>query len=71
MSWTSRIFGQKEQPHYVRVRYNDKILELPGCHAIEDHHSSGDKSLCTFEAFKKIVKDQVPENWNEECQYKT
>ncbi|KAI7857192.1 histidine phosphatase superfamily [Circinella umbellata] len=67
LSWTSRIFGQKEQPHYVRVRYNDKILELPGCHAIEDHHSSGDKSLCTFEAFKKIVKDQVPENWNEEC----
>ncbi|KAG2225334.1 hypothetical protein INT45_005578, partial [Circinella minor] len=70
-SWTSRIFGQKEQPHYVRVRYNDKILELPGCQATGDHHSNGDKSLCTLDAFKKIVKDQVPENWNEECQYKT
>jgi hypothetical protein len=23
--------------------------------------------LCTLEAFKKIVKDQVPEDWTAEC----
>ncbi|KAI9492688.1 histidine phosphatase superfamily [Zychaea mexicana] len=71
-SWTSRLFGGQEKgPHFVRVRYNDKILELPGCQAAGDHHESGDKSLCTFEAFQKIVKDQVPDNWKEECAYRS
>ncbi|CEP20088.1 hypothetical protein [Parasitella parasitica] len=61
------LFKQKESnQHFVRVKYNENTLELPGCQAKGDH-KQGDKSLCTFEAFKKIVKDQVPEDWEKEC----
>ncbi|KAI9322615.1 histidine phosphatase superfamily [Dichotomocladium elegans] len=65
----SNWFGKKEN-EYVRVRYNDKVLELPGCAKDGDHHSNGDKSLCTLEAFKRIVKDQVPDDWASECKAK-
>ncbi|SAL96061.1 hypothetical protein [Absidia glauca] len=57
----------KPTNNYVRVRFNNKILELPGCAEKGNHHSNGDQSLCTLEAFKKIVKDQVPEDWTAEC----
>ncbi|KAI8644322.1 histidine phosphatase superfamily [Parasitella parasitica] len=61
------LFKQKESDqHFVRVKYNQDTLELPGCQA-KGSHKLGDKSLCTFEAFKKIVKDQVPEDWEKEC----
>lgn len=61
------LFKQKESDqHFVRVKYNENTLELPGCQAKGDH-KQGDKSLCTFEAFKKIVKDQVPADWEKEC----
>ncbi|KAJ8657497.1 hypothetical protein O0I10_006799 [Lichtheimia ornata] len=59
-------FG-RSQKSYVRVRFNDKIMELPACAAPGDHHSSGDKSLCTLEAFQKAIKDNIPDNWAEEC----
>ncbi|KAF7731246.1 hypothetical protein EC973_000662 [Apophysomyces ossiformis] len=57
----------KQEDHYVRVRYNNKVLELPGCADKGNHHANGDKSLCTLDAFKKIVKDSIPDNWAEEC----
>ncbi|KAG0168619.1 hypothetical protein DFQ28_005104 [Apophysomyces sp. BC1034] len=57
----------KQEDHYVRVRYNNKVLELPGCSDKGKHHANGDKSLCTLDAFKKIVKDSIPDNWAEEC----
>ncbi|ORY98625.1 histidine phosphatase superfamily [Syncephalastrum racemosum] len=56
----------KKTEHYVRVRYNEKVLELPGC-AGQGEHYDGDKSLCTLEAFKKIVKEQIPDDWEDEC----
>ncbi|KAI8967087.1 histidine phosphatase superfamily [Mycotypha africana] len=61
------LFKQKgTNDHFVRVRYNEKTLELPGCLA-KGNHKDGDKSLCTLEAFKNIVKNQIPENWEKEC----
>ncbi|GAN09533.1 phosphoglycerate mutase-like protein [Mucor ambiguus] len=61
------LFKQKESDqHFVRVKYNENTLELPGCQAKGDH-KQGDKSLCTFEAFKRIVRDQVPADWEKEC----
>ncbi|KAI7888793.1 histidine phosphatase superfamily [Mucor mucedo] len=61
------LFKQKKsQQHFVRVRYNEKTLELPGC-SQKGQHKDGDKSLCTLEAFNKIVKDQVPLDWEKEC----
>ncbi|KAI8097301.1 histidine phosphatase superfamily [Halteromyces radiatus] len=58
----------KEEDHFVRVRFNNKILQLPGCAEKGKHHSdSGDQSLCTLEAFKKIVQEQIPDDWTTEC----
>ncbi|KAI8332391.1 histidine phosphatase superfamily [Chlamydoabsidia padenii] len=53
--------------NYVRVKFNNKNLELPGCAEKGNHHSNGDQSLCTLEAFMNIVKDQIPEDWTAEC----
>ncbi|KAI9030950.1 histidine phosphatase superfamily [Phycomyces nitens] len=52
--------------HFVRIRYNSKLLELPGCAGPKDHLDE-DKTICTLEAFQKIVKDSVPDDWEYEC----
>jgi len=33
--------------YYVRVRYNDKIMSIPGC-ALPGNHLDGDESFCTL-----------------------
>jgi acid phosphatase len=38
---------QKLQGYYVRIRYNDKIMQVPGCKA-QGKHLEGDESLCTL-----------------------
>ncbi|KAF2492043.1 phosphoglycerate mutase-like protein [Lophium mytilinum] len=52
--------------HYVRIRYNDKIMQVPGCKA-EGKHLEGDTSFCTLEAFKSIVDKFTPKNWKHAC----
>ncbi|CAO3627275.1 unnamed protein product [Cunninghamella blakesleeana] len=60
-------FSKKKEDHFVRVRFNNQVLRLPGCAEKGKHHSNGDQSFCTLEAFKKIVEDQVPADWTAEC----
>ncbi|KAF4305998.1 acid phosphatase [Botryosphaeria dothidea] len=59
---------QKEslKDYYVRVRYNDKIMQVPGCKA-EGKHLDGDTTFCTLEAFKSIVDKYTPESWKGAC----
>ncbi|KAF2202479.1 phosphoglycerate mutase-like protein [Delitschia confertaspora ATCC 74209] len=52
--------------YYVRIRYNDKIMQVPGCKA-EGNHLEGDPTFCTFEAFKSIVDKYTPRNWKVAC----
>jgi acid phosphatase len=52
--------------HYVRIRYNDKIMQVPGCKA-EGKHLDGDTTFCTLEAFKSIVDQFTPKNWKSAC----
>ncbi|KAH7080921.1 histidine phosphatase superfamily [Paraphoma chrysanthemicola] len=60
--------AQKDQlhDHYVRIRYNDKIMQVPGCKA-EGKHLDGDTTFCTLEAFKSIVDAYTPKNWKAAC----
>lgn len=53
--------------HYVRIRYNDKPVRIPGCAAEPEKHLPGDDTFCTLEAFKEIVDKFTPANWREEC----
>ncbi|KAI0016666.1 phosphoglycerate mutase-like protein [Xylariomycetidae sp. FL0641] len=52
--------------YYVRLRYNDAVMSVPGC-AAAGKHLDGDKSFCTLEAFKAIVDDFVPVDWKRQC----
>ncbi|CAM1502866.1 Fc.00g076420.m01.CDS01 [Cosmosporella sp. VM-42] len=52
--------------YYVRLRYNDKPMTVPGCKA-PGKHLEGDESFCTLEAFKSIVDKFTPQNWKQEC----
>ena len=52
--------------YYVRIRYNDKIMQVPGCKA-EGKHLEGDTTFCTLEAFKSIVDKYTPKNWKSAC----
>ena len=38
---------QELDEYFVRVRYNDRIMTIPGCRA-EGKHFDGDASLCTL-----------------------
>ena len=56
--------------HYVRCRYGDETLRLPGC-ATQGAHYPGYPELCTLDAFRAIVVDRLrhPEGMpaQEEC----
>ncbi len=68
--------------HYVRVRYNDQPLVIPGCR-FPGKHLDGDESFCTLvsvvvnnisalanivqEAFKAIVDKFTPHSWKKAC----
>lgn len=52
--------------HYVRLRYNDKVMTVPGCKP-NGKHLDGDESFCTLAAFKEIVDKFVPSNWKQAC----
>jgi acid phosphatase len=53
--------------YYVRVRYNDRPMRIPGCVARTSNHLPGDDSFCTLEAFKEIADKFTPKNWKVEC----
>ena len=60
--------AQRDQlsDYYVRVRYNDKVMQIPGC-KVEGKHLPGDTTFCTLEAFKGIVDKYTPKNWKAAC----
>ncbi|KAL4809299.1 histidine phosphatase superfamily [Aspergillus unguis] len=55
------------QKHYVRLRYNDKVVRIPGCAAKPENHLPGDETFCTLDAFKEIVDKFTPKSWRNEC----
>lgn len=73
---------EKLRGHYVRIRYNDRPMTVPGCR-LPGNHLNGDESFCTLvsmryprgsrvadfhqEAFKAIVDKFTPRNWKEAC----
>jgi acid phosphatase len=54
------------QGYYVRVRYNDKVMQIPACKA-DGKHLEGDTTFCTLEAFKGVVDKFTPQNWKVAC----
>lgn len=54
--------------NYVRIRYNDKPVRIPGCAEKKSNHLPGDETFCTLEAFKEIADKFTPQNWREECE---
>ncbi|KAF2261811.1 phosphoglycerate mutase-like protein [Lojkania enalia] len=52
--------------YYVRVRYNDRVMQVPGCKA-PGKHLDGETTFCTLEAFKSIVDKYTPTNWKHAC----
>ncbi|CAO2652535.1 Nn.00g008180.m01.CDS01 [Neocucurbitaria sp. VM-36] len=62
----SQAQREELQGYYVRIRYNDKIMQVPGC-KVQGKHLEGDTSFCTLEAFKSIVDKYTPKNWKAAC----
>ena len=56
----------KLRGYYVRIRYNDSTVVIPGC-GPSGRHLAGDESFCTLEAFKIIVDSFTPQDWKAEC----
>ncbi|KAI9843177.1 MAG: hypothetical protein M1838_002740 [Thelocarpon superellum] len=52
--------------YFVRLRYNDAPIVVPGCQT-RGKHLEGDESFCTLAAFKNIVDKYTPRNWKQEC----
>ncbi|KAK2595596.1 hypothetical protein QQS21_006708 [Conoideocrella luteorostrata] len=54
------------QNYYVRLRYNDRPVTIPGCKT-PGKHLDGDETFCTLEAFKSIVDKFTPRDWKKQC----
>lgn len=57
---------EKLEGYYVRIRYNDEVVTIPGCKPA-GKHLEGDESFCTLAAFKSIVDKFVPKDWTKAC----
>ncbi|OAF58106.1 hypothetical protein VC83_05250 [Pseudogymnoascus destructans] len=57
---------EKLDGYYVRIRYNDKPMYIPGC-ALLGNHLDGDESFCTLATFKAIVDKFTPKDWKQDC----
>lgn len=53
--------------HFVRIRYNDRPIQIPGCAAKQANHLPGDPTFCTLEAFKEITDKFTPGRWRDDC----
>ncbi|KAL8669133.1 MAG: hypothetical protein Q9168_006260 [Polycauliona sp. 1 TL-2023] len=56
----------KLQGHYVRLRYNDRSVTIPGC-KLPGNHLEGDETFCTLQAFKAIADKFTPRIWTDAC----
>lgn len=54
------------QNYYVRLRYNNRSLVVPGCKVVGKNWN-GNEAFCTLEAFKEIVDQFTPLNWRRAC----
>ncbi|KAL6800638.1 histidine phosphatase superfamily [Trichoderma sp. SZMC 28013] len=54
------------QGYFVRLRYNDTPIVIPGCKP-PGNHLDGDESFCTLAAFKAIVDKFTPRDWKTQC----
>ena len=52
---------QSMEGYYVRMRYNDRPLTLPGCRAVRKH-LEGDESFCTLVYTPRTCSDPVMAN---------
>jgi len=66
ISELSDVEKQKLDGYYVRLRYNDRIMSVPGCRPAGKHYAD-DESMCTLAAFKSIVDKFTPKNWKTAC----
>ncbi|KAL8897587.1 MAG: hypothetical protein Q9207_007140 [Kuettlingeria erythrocarpa] len=56
----------KLQGYFVRLRYNDRPMTIPGCR-LPGKHLEGHESFCTLEAFKAIADKFTPRIWTAAC----
>ncbi|KAL8915135.1 MAG: hypothetical protein Q9172_006945 [Xanthocarpia lactea] len=56
----------KLQGYFVRLRYNDRPVTVPGC-KLPGKHLQGDETFCTLEAFKAIADKFTPRIWTAAC----
>lgn len=56
-----------QESYYVRVRFNDRPMRIPGCAVKPENHLPGDETFCTLHAFKEMVDRFTPKNWTAEC----
>jgi hypothetical protein len=52
------LYEDVSKKHYVRVVYNDKLLNIPG---------GGENGLCEFNTFQKLAQTVIPTDYEKEC----
>ncbi|KAI0243717.1 hypothetical protein L0F63_001697 [Massospora cicadina] len=55
------------QGYYVRVKYNDKVLDLPHCKPSAYHHPKFGSTFCSLSALFDLFRKSIPNNYLEEC----
>lgn len=58
---------QSTENHFVRVKYNRNVVPVPHCQQ-DGKHLTGDKSICTWQAFMEVMDKMIPVDYEKECQ---
>ncbi|KAF2238331.1 phosphoglycerate mutase-like protein [Viridothelium virens] len=66
MTELSEAEKERLEGYFVRIRYNDRPMTVPGC-KVSGKHLEGDESFCTLEAFKSITDKYTPRHLRQEC----
>ncbi|KAJ9068047.1 hypothetical protein DSO57_1032687 [Entomophthora muscae] len=63
----SKLKDESIRNHYVRVKYNDKVIDLPQCKPSNQHHPELGSTFCKLSAIFDLFQKNIPVNYPEEC----
>jgi len=67
-SYLQSIFGAvPKREHYIRMRYQNRNLELPFCKG-PGQHLPGSPEFCALTVFQQRVRELTPDDWEKECE---
>ncbi|KAJ1919132.1 hypothetical protein H4219_002181 [Mycoemilia scoparia] len=57
----SKYIDKVKKEYFVRVNYLDRVVQVPACQGVGNHHPKMGTEMCTLDAFLKQISTIVPD----------